>query len=364
MSADGKDPAKRPDPFQLEPEAVAARPIPPLPMDTPATRAVLEGPPSVAKVVGKDGEERLISTKTLRERKDPSVRTRPGPVPLPRGWPSEALSYPVRDRLPFLVVVGSWVAVDTLGALNTFLGWVLGLLAYAFAARWQLRAVARSATGDDGVPDPSAVPTEEVLGGAPSADLGGPPPLGPREEIAFARFPAGQAPRKPARRAAPAGPRFAAVTESSTPAQSLSERLRRPLLFLLYLVPAAIPFLAPYLRAPSHPVRTGGETALMFAALAAALIVMAPAFLLAAAFDDRAVEKPWNAARWFLRSPLAFVAVAASWALALYASVVVGWASSSVVATVFASAGVRGASVYALLLAARLLGVLGRRYEP
>ncbi len=319
MSADGKDPEKTPDPFQLEPEEVAARPIPPLPMDTAETRAALQGPPRVVKVVGKDGEERLVSTKTLRERKDPNARTRPGPVPLPKRWPREAFSYPLRDRLTFLVVVGAWVAVDTLGALNAFLGWTLGLLAFAFAARWQLRAVARSASGDDVAPDPSAVPTEDLVGGTPSA---------------FGSVPA-----------------------------PLVERLRRPLLFLLYLAPAAIPFLAPYLRAPSHPVRTGGETAFLFSALAVALVVIAPAFLLAAAFDDRTLEKPWNAVRWFLRSPLAFVAVAVSWAMVLYGSVVVD-ATSSVVATLFVSAGVRGVSVYALLFAARLLGVLGRRYEP
>lgn len=320
MVDDPKDGGTKPDPFQLEPEQVVAKPIPPMPVDTEATQAALQGPPTLAKVVGKDGEERIVSTQTLRERKDPNARTRSGPVPLPPGWPREALSYPVRDRLTFLTVVGAWAAVDTLGALSTVLGWILGILAYAFAARWQLRAVARSATGDDVAPDPASVPTEDIVGGAPSTRFGAP-----------------------------------ALTY---------ERVRRPLVFLLYLLPAAVPFLAPYLRSPSNPVRTGGETALMVATVAAALLVVAPAFLLAAAFDDRELEKPWVAARWFLRGPLAFVAVAVGWAVVLVGSLAVGAASSSVVATLFASLAARAASVYALLVAARLLGVLGRRYEP
>jgi len=43
-----------------------------------------------------------------------------------------------------------------------------------------------------------------------------------REAVAFARFPVGRAPRKPARRAAPSGPRLAAVKESSIPSHPLT----------------------------------------------------------------------------------------------------------------------------------------------
>lgn len=319
MNADAKEPPKDPSPFQLEPEEVAARPIPPVVEDTVETVAKEQAPPAEAKVVGKDGEERVISTKTLRERKDPSSRTHSGPLPLPPGWPREALSFPVRAVRVFAVGVAVWVAADAAGAVNALLGWIAVVASTLLAARWQLRAVVRTATGDDVAPTPTAAPREDPDAPAPRA-------IG-RTDFDLSRL--------------------------------------RPLAwFGLSLVPALIPFLAPYLRAPSNPVRTGGETAFLVVALALALGVMAPSLLLSVAFDDRDLEKPWHAVRWFLRGPLAFVALGLSWAVVIAGSLLVFARWGSLAGTLLVSVPVRAAAVYALLLSARLLGVLGRRYEP
>lgn len=319
MNADAKEPPKDPSPFQLEPEAVAARPIPPAVEDTAETVAKEQAPPTEAKVVGKDGEERVISTKTLRERKDPSSRTNPGPLPLPPGWPREALSFPVRAVRVFAVGVAVWVAADLAGAIHLVLGWIVALVPIVAVARWQLRTLARSATGDDVAPSVFAAASEDADGPAPRA-------LG-RTEFGTAQF--------------------------------------RPLVwFLLSLAPAAIPFLAPYLRDPSNPVRTGGETAFFFVALAFALVVMAPSLLLSVAFEDRDLEKPWHAARWFLRGPVAFLAFGLSWGVVLAGSLFVAARWGDFAGTLLVSVPARAAAVYALLLSARLLGVLGRRYEP
>jgi hypothetical protein len=321
MTADEKDPPKDPaaDPFRLEPEEVRARPLPPVVEDTAETVAKEQAPPTEAKVVGKDGEERVISTRTLRERKDPDARTRPGPLPLPPGWPQEALSYPVRRPAAFAAVVAAWVAADAAGAVNVLLGWVAAVAATVLAARWQVRAVARTATGDDVAPAPTAAPSEDADAPAPRA-------LG-RTEFNI-------------------------------------DRWRRVGWFLLYLAPAAVPILAPYLRSPSNPVRSGGEVAFLCVVLGFALLVMAPSFVLAVAFDDRDLEKPWHAARWFLRGPLAFVAFGVGWAVVLGGSALVFARWGSFLGTVALAVPARAAGAYALLLAARLLGVLGRRYEP
>ncbi len=319
MNDDAKEPPKDPAPFQLEPEDVRARPVPPAVEDTAETVAKEQAPPSEAKVVGKDGEERVISTKTLRERKDPSSRTHSGPLPLPPGWPREALSFPVRATRVFAVGVAVWVAADLAGAVHPVLGWIVALVPILAAARWQLRTLARSATGDDVAPSLFAAPSQD-------ADSPSPRALG-RTEFGTAQF--------------------------------------RPLFwFLLALAPAAVPALAPYLRDPSNPVRTGGETVFLIAALAFALVVMAPSLLLSVAFEDPDLEKPWNAARWFLRGPVAFLAFGLSWGVVLAGTLLLAARWGAFAGTLLVSVPVRAAAVYALLLSARLLGVLGRRYEP
>jgi hypothetical protein len=312
-------PQGEPTKFELEPEAAAPRPVVLAPEDTEATKAALAAPPTLEKVVGKDGKAHVVSTRTLRERKDPTSRAKPGPVPLPVGWPREAFAYPLRDRLGFAAGVGVWVAIDVLGALSAALGWLAWVVVVPLIARWQTRAVARSATGVDVVPSLGDV-------GIEAADV----PVAGGVKTGLVTF----------------------------------EDLRAMGLFLLYLAPAAVPFLVPYLRDPAHPVRTPGETAWLVAFLVIPLLVIAPAFLLASAFDDRNLQKPWVAARWFLRGPLAFAAVAVSWVLVLVGDGLVAGAWPGIAATFGASVLARGATVYALLYAARLLGVLGRRYEP
>ena len=308
-------------PFQLEPEA------PPLPRtqapeDTAETKAAASAAPTLAKIVSKDGEAHVVSTATVRERKDPSSRTRPGPLAPPPGWPREAFAYPVRDRIAFGVAVGTWTLLDLVGGLNAALGWVTVLVVLPFVARWQARAVARTASGADVAPAAADVDLD-----ARDSD--------PRWGLADAVW--------------------------------SMEGLRSFGLLAAYFVPAAVPFLAPYLRNPAQPARTPSETAWMWTFVLVPLVVLAPAFLLAGAFDDRELRKPWVAARWFLRGPVAFLAVAASWVVVLLANLVPPWAAArgtGLVAIALLSVALRAACVYAVLLAARCLGVLGRRYEP
>lgn len=314
------DPEER-RPFELEPEA------PPVaktraPEDTAQTKAAEVASPTLTKVVSKDGEAHVVSTETVRERKDPASRTRPGPLAVPPGWPREAFAYPLRDRMGFGVAVGAWVVLDVLGGFNAALGWLAMVVVVPFLVRWQARAVARTASGSDVAPG-----TVDVGLDARGTDV-----------------------------------RYALEGAVWT-----GEGFRAFGLFVLYLLPAAVPFLAPFLRSPSSPDRTGAETFWMWAFVVVPLVVVAPSFLLGGAFDDRELQKPWVALRWFLRGPLAFLAVALSWVVVLAANTLVSWVAwraSGLLALALVAAVSRAAGVYALLLGARFLGVLGRRYEP
>lgn len=290
-----------PRPFELEPEP-APRPRSHSPADTPATLAAAAAPPVLERIGGDDGEARVVSTKTLKERLDPASRSRPGPLPPPPDWPREALRFPLRRKAPFLGALAFGVAADLCQRVNPFLGGLAWLLVTALHLQWQVRSVARTATGDD------AAPALLAFGFEPAA-------------------------------------------------------LRWAGLFLVSFAPALIAFFVPYLRDLSNPVRSPGETAFLVAAVAIPLAVLFPAAMLGCAFDDRSFARPLVALRWFLRGILPFLSVPVAWGVVALGHVANPAGIGAVAGLVGLSVVLRGAGLFALLVSARGLGVLGRRYE-
>jgi hypothetical protein len=292
------------EPFHLEPEDRTPRPVPPPPPDDVQEIHVeeLAGPPAVV-VLGKDGQPVAVSTRTVREREHPEARTQRGALGTPAGWPREAFAYPFRDVAGFAVAVALFVGGDALAALNPFVGLLahFALLLGLFA--WQVRVVARSATGDDR-PPPFFEPG--------SLDL---------------------------------------------------SQLRALLVFFAYLFPAFIVWIPPYLASPQNPTHTAGATIAITAMVALALLV-APVLLLATALGDPRLMWPWRAILWAVRGLVACLAVGAGWAAFVLADAFVASARSlGFVAVVGVSIPLRIVVLAFALVGARALGVVGRRYE-
>lgn len=309
-AAEDPDPARGPaarppaaggEPFELEPEpAPRLRSHPP--EDTRETLAAAAAPPALERIPTDDGEARVVSTKTLKERLDPTSRSRPGPLPPPPGYPAEVLRFPWRSKASFVGALALAVAADLCRKVHPLLGALAWLLVTALHVQWQVRSVARTATGDD------AAPALFAFGFEPMA-------------------------------------------------------LRWAGLFLVSFAPALIAFFVPYVRDLSHPVRSPGETAFLVAAIAIPLAVLFPAAMLGCAFDDRSFARPLVALRWFFRGILPFLSVPLGWGVVALGHVVNPAGLDAVAGVVALSVVVRGAGLFALLVSARCLGVLGRRYE-
>src|SRR5438105_2886930 len=93
------------DRFRLEDEEESARKPAPAPLPTqPAGSEPPLRPPAPRRDEGHE-----VSAVPVRERLDPSARTKPGALERPPGWPREALRYPLRGRGVLSLLLGAAV---------------------------------------------------------------------------------------------------------------------------------------------------------------------------------------------------------------------------------------------------------------
>jgi hypothetical protein len=243
----------------------------------------------------------------VRERLDPASRTLRGALPPPPGWPGEAWRYALRGRgaLSLLLAALVFAGADALTVQNAFLGGVAKVLLYAVLFLWTVRAVADTADGRDAPPAVSAVASLEPDG--------------------------------------------------------LAGLLRLLVVTALYLAPAAVIAVKPWLvdpRAPAYPP----ETVALLAFVLAATVLVGPIVVLGHALSMPRIAWPWNAVAWIARGFGAVLAVVAGWAACAGVEWVVATRSAGAAGTAFAlHAGLRVASLVVVAAGARALGVLGRR---
>lgn len=313
---DGRD--RESEAFRLEPESERDEKV----LDPPGTGTRGPGTPRFApyepeagskrsrrdRDEGSDGEKKEISTATVRERRDPDSRSVPGPLPEPRGWPREALTYPLRGTGVVTLAIAAAVLglADVLTVANAWLGAMTkGILLLAVFS-FQVRAVAATATGSDRLP------------------------------------------------------RFAQGADFEP--EALKELLFFAIRLFLYLVPALFLWLRPILETPQAPVRGPGQW-LAISALAAAALALAPILLLSTALRYRGLSWPWRAFPWLARGLVPCLTVGAGWAVLVVAEIVV--ASTSLAAFLpgwLAYTALRFVVLWFLMVGARGLGVLGRHF--
>jgi hypothetical protein len=132
-------------PFELEPERERD------PAGAPA------GPPGRARPAAAreagEREEGEVDERTVAERRGETRARGHEPVPLPPGWPREALTFPFARPGPALLIgaTGVLVLLDLLFLVAdvALAAWLGHLLAFAFLFRVQLHVTASSAAGRD-----------------------------------------------------------------------------------------------------------------------------------------------------------------------------------------------------------------------
>jgi hypothetical protein len=251
---------------------------------------------------GRDRDPHEVSDVPLRERLDPTAKAGRGARPPPPRWPEEAIGYPWRGRgwlsLPLAAAV--LAGADAATRANAFLGAVAKVFLYAWLLAWQRRAAAATALGED---RPPRAWDASDLEAASVAALG---------TVGFR--------------------------------------------FLLYLAPAVLALVIPWLRDPATgPGRTDFVWAGVFAG---AGLVFAVVALLGTAVDNRSMTWPWGALPWILRGWRAVLLALAGWAAQVGAEAFVASGHGDFAALL----AVRVGSTWLLLIGGRALGVLARRY--
>lgn len=246
--------------------------------------------------------------RTFAEKHGQAVERVAGVRDYPPGWPKEALVYPVRGPGVALLLgaTGALFALDLLGwpVGLRFLSWLLKLPVLLFVVRWQLDLAGMSAAGRD-------------------------EPVGWMRALALDR-------------------------------QGLSVYVR----FLLWFGVTMLPSRVLWLLGPS-----------MFGflpstrALEVVLLILGSAWLaviaLAIAVEEPRLKRPWVTIVWLVRRPFTFlVASLGWWGLGVTEVALSALAGSGEGATLPAGVVLRAASVYALMVSGRVLGVLGRRVDP
>lgn len=305
---DPKDP-KEPSPFRLEgEEAPAAAPTPaPAPPPSPAPIPPrFEGTDAPAAVPRVDESRHEVSSQTVREKHGESEKRPAGPMPPPRGWPAEALLYPLRRfALPLVFATALFALADWGSAYNAFLGGLAKVFLYVILFLWTVKAVATTATGKDRPPGLTSVTN-----------------LDPDGLAGFVQF---------------------LVT------------------LLLYLAPAFVAFIRPVLVNPGDPLYDGPTWFWIWFLLGIGLLA-APVIVMGHALSYRRLAWPWRAVFWILRGLPTCLLVTLSWA----ACAGVEWAVSVNRLTEPGKAlplygAYRLATMYLVFVGARSLGVLGRR---
>jgi hypothetical protein len=252
-----------------------------------------------------------VSEETVAERRDPTVRarSRPGTLSDPPGWPVEALTFPFRGRgaLGLLGVALVFAAADALTVANAFLGALGKVVLYVGLLRWQVRTVAKTATGDDVPPRPFVAADFEP--------------------------------------------------------EALKDLFGVVLRLSLYLLPAAFLFVRPWIATPTDPVHGPGEWIGIVGLLALAFL-LAPVLLLGAGLVWRGIAWPWNAVSWLARGLVPCVATGLGWAALVGTErVVLAWGIASLPAALAGYGALRAVVTGFALVGARGLGVLARRFE-
>jgi hypothetical protein len=273
----------------------------------PGERAVVPPPQAgAAPAADEFSGEREVDTRTVRERLDPASRTAPGALAPPPDWPSEALSYPWREhgKVAMLGASAVFAAADLLTIWNAFAGAVVKVPLLVWALAWQTRALLSTALGSDR-----------------------PPRAWKPDDL-----------------------------ESGT----LSVLARVGLRTGLYLVPALVAWIVPYLRDPKvgHDARSWT----IAAAWAAGALLLAPVVLLGSATGNPRMTWPWGAFPWLFRGLRVVLVAAGSWLALVGVEVLVGRFSAPSGGAFLASFAMRLVALTLVLTGGRALGVLGRRY--
>jgi hypothetical protein len=132
----------------------------------------------------------------------------------------------------------------------------------------------------------------------------------------------------------------------------------------LYLLPALVAFLLPYLRDPKEGTHDAASW-MRVGAFAAAALLLAPVVLLGSATGNLRMTWPWGAIPWLFRGFRIVLAVAGSWIVLVLAEIVVERLATarSTAGTAFAVClPMRVVALSLLLSGGRALGVLGRRF--
>lgn len=273
--------------------------------ERPATPGPAMQPASPAE--GGDEDAPVVDTRTVAERMGRAVPRVAGVREPPSGWPLEALRYPVRGHGPSILAgtTAALFALDLLGGPEAlrFLSWLLKTPALLFVVRWQLSLVGMSAAGHD-----------EPTGWTRALDVD-------REGVkAFGRY-------------------------------------------LLWCFVFLVPYSVLRLFGPDHLawIPSTGATELAVLLLASGWMAV---FSLASAIEEPRLKRPWVTVAWLWSRPLTCLTGSLGW-----------WALGLVEATIQALSGTQGwvfvavvlivrtTSVYALMVSARVLGVLGRRVD-
>jgi hypothetical protein len=298
-----------PDRFRLEDEA--ARPDVVRPAPRPPGAGADPAPRPRHEPRYDEAGRPVVSEETVSERRDPRVRdrSRPGALPDPPGWPLEALLFPFRGRgsLGLLGVALTFAAADALTVVNAFLGALVKVPLYVGLLRWQVRTVARTATGDDVPPRPFVAADFETDG--------------------------------------------------------LRDLFGMVLRLGLYVLPAAFLFARPWLATPDHPDHSAAEW-IGIAGLLALAFLLAPVLLLGAGLGWKGIAWPWNAVSWLARGLVPCAATGAGWAACVAAErLVLAWEVRPILPAIAAYGALRAVVTGLTLVGARGLGVLARRFE-
>lgn len=310
--------------FDLEPEAPRRpRALPDLPAPRPeaappptgAPRAPQAGTastgPAPAAETGAEGpvegEAPAVDVRTFAEKQGralPSAIVRP----YPPGWPLEVLRYPLRGHGPALLA-GTTAAIFVLDLLGwpddlRFLSWLLKVPGLLFVVRWQFCLIGHSAGGRD-----------EPVGWREAADLS-----------------------------------HAGLTWFMK--------------FLWWCFVLVLPSRVLWLFGPSVLGWIQGTGPYEVALLVIASAVMA-LVALSSALDEPRLKRPWVAAAWLWHKQLLLLAGSLGWwALGVAELSIASLAATDTWAALPAAVILRAVSIYALMASARLLGCLGRRYDP
>jgi hypothetical protein len=199
-----------------------------------------------------------------------------------------------------------FAAADALTVANAFLGAAAKVPLYATMVLWQVRAAARTAAGEDL-----------------------PPPLS---------------------------------SAASLEPDGLLGLLRLLVVSALWLAPAAVVAVVPWLENPRAP-RWPPQSVAAIAAFFAATLCAAPIVLLAHALSSPRLAWPWRTAVWVARGFSTVLAVVGGWSLCAALEVLVAAVPEDAAGKAFALfLALRAAALVAVGAGARALGVLGRRF--